>query len=83
MRGKIDDGHEPDEVADAAIHALFSENPKPRYMVVPNEQEAGITIRKQIAQLVELNERHPYTDDREALVKMLDEAMATARPRVK
>lgn len=74
---------EPDEVADAVMQALFGDNPKRRYMVVPNEQEAGVTIRKQIAQLVELNEGHPYTYDREALVKMLDEAMATARPRVK
>jgi len=29
---------------------------------------------------VQLNEGHPYTYDRTALVKMLDEALATARP---
>ena len=39
------------------------------------------TIRKQIEQLVQLNEGHPYTFDRAALIKMLDEALATARPR--
>ncbi len=50
---------EPDEVADAVMQALFGDNPKRRYMVVPNEQEAGVTIRKQIAQLVELNEGIP------------------------
>jgi hypothetical protein len=74
---------EPDEVAAAVVHALFDPNPKRRYMVVPNEREAELTIRKQIAQLVQLNEGHPYTYDREALVKMLDEALAPSRPRTK
>ena len=74
---------EPDEVAAAVVHALFDPNPKRRYMVVPNEREAEITIRKQIAQLVQLNEGQPYTYDRDALIKMLDEAMATARQRTK
>jgi NAD(P)-dependent dehydrogenase (short-subunit alcohol dehydrogenase family) len=74
---------EPDEVAAAVVHALFDPNPKRRYMVVPNEREAGITIKKQIAQLVQLNEGQPYTYDREALIKMLDEALASSRPRTK
>ena len=74
---------EPDEVADAVMHALFDPNPKRRYMVVPDESEANVTIRRQVARVVELNEGQPYTFDREALGKMLDEAMATARPRTK
>ena len=40
-----------------------------------------ITISKQIAQLVQLNEGQPYTYDRDALVKLLDEALAGSRPR--
>jgi short-subunit dehydrogenase len=72
---------EPDEVAAAVVHALFDPNPKRRYMVVPNEREAEATIKKQIAQLVQLNEGHLYTYDREALIKMLDEALAPSRPR--
>lgn len=68
----------PDEVAAAVELALFEANPKPRYMVVPNQHEAEITISKQIAQLVQLNERQPYTYDRAALIKMLDEALASA-----
>ena len=71
----------PDEVADAVEHALFEPNPKRRYLVVPNQEEAEITIRKQIEQLVQLNEGQRYTYDRNALVKMLDEAMAQARPK--
>jgi hypothetical protein len=47
----------------------------------PNEPQAQRTIRKQIAQLVELNEGQAYTYDRAALIKMLDEALAESRPR--
>src|SRR5262245_2370237 len=72
----------PDEVAAATEQALFEPNPKLRYMVVPDQSEAEITIRKQIEQLVQLNEGHPYTYDREALIKMLDEALGKARPRI-
>jgi len=70
----------PDEVAAAVEKALFEPAPKRRYLVVPNQQEAEITIRKQIEQLVQLNEDQPYTYDRATLVKMLDEALAKARP---
>jgi NAD(P)-dependent dehydrogenase (short-subunit alcohol dehydrogenase family) len=72
---------DPDEVAAAVEHALFDPQPKRRYMVVPDQHEGEITIRKQIAQLVQLNEGQPYTYDRDALVKMLDEALAGSRPK--
>lgn len=66
----------PDEVAAAVELALFEPNPKHRYMVVPSQFEAEITIRKAIEELAQLNERHLYSYDRDALVKMLDEALA-------
>jgi NAD(P)-dependent dehydrogenase (short-subunit alcohol dehydrogenase family) len=71
----------PDEVAAAVEQALFEATPKRRYMVTPDQREAEITIRKQLEQLVQLNEGHPYTYDRAALIKMLDEALANARPK--
>jgi len=71
----------PDEVAEAVEHALFEPNPKRRYLVVPNQEEAEITIRKQIEQLVQLNEGQRYTYDRNTLIKMLDEALAHTRPK--
>jgi len=71
----------PDEVAAAVEQALFEASPKRRYMVTPDQKEAEYTIRKQIEQLVQLNEGHLYTYDRAALVKMLDEALANARPK--
>jgi NAD(P)-dependent dehydrogenase (short-subunit alcohol dehydrogenase family) len=71
----------PDEVAEAVTQALFESSPKRRYMVVPNQTEAEWTIKKAIEQLVQLNEGQAYTYDREAMVRMLDEALANARPK--
>jgi hypothetical protein len=57
---------DPQEVADAVMHALFDPTPKLRYMVVPNEEQAQITIRKAMQEMVQLNEGQPYTYDRDA-----------------
>ncbi len=70
---------EPDDVAAAAKRALFDAKPQRRYMVVPNQREAEITIKKQIQQLVQLNENQPYAYDRDALVGLLDAALAEAK----
>jgi NAD(P)-dependent dehydrogenase (short-subunit alcohol dehydrogenase family) len=67
---------EPDQVAQAALHALSGADPKPRYMVVPNQQEAEWTISELIKELVELNDRHPYSYSRDQLVEMIDAALA-------
>ena len=67
---------EPDEVAEAVYHALLDPTPKMRYMVVPNQNEAEWTIRKAIQELVELNQDHAFSYDRDALIEMLDEALA-------
>ena len=71
------DHKEPDEVAWAVHHALFAENPKRRYMVVPNANEADLTIRQIMKEMVELNHAQPYTYDRDTLIEMLDDAMST------
>jgi NAD(P)-dependent dehydrogenase (short-subunit alcohol dehydrogenase family) len=68
---------EPDEVAEAALHAIFADEPLRRYMVVPNEQEAGWTIGKQIQELIQLNDWQAYTYSREQLIEKLDAAMAS------
>lgn len=66
---------EPDEVSAAFLHALFDPDPKRRYMVVPNENQAEITIKKAIEEMVQLNEKQLYSYDREALIALLDEAL--------
>ena len=66
---------EPDEVSAALVDFLTDDNPKRRYMVVPEEIQAEITIRKIIEEMVQLNERQPYSYSRDELVAMLDEAL--------
>ncbi len=77
MSGPIDRSQykEPDDVAQAALHFLTSESPKRRYMVVPNEFEAKITIQQVLRELVQLNEGQTFTYTRDELLAMLDEAL--------
>jgi NAD(P)-dependent dehydrogenase (short-subunit alcohol dehydrogenase family) len=72
---------EPDDVTVAVMHALFDESPKPNYLVVPNETEAGWTIRKIIEEMAELNADHEYSYSDEELIQMLKEATAAQRAR--
>lgn len=72
---------DPDDVAAVVAMALLGSKPRRRYLVVSNQNEAELTIKKQIEQLVQLNEGHAYTYDREALVAALDDALAKSRPR--
>lgn len=65
----------PAEVSAAAVDAMFGENPVRRYMVVPNEDEASLTISKAIEELVQLNEWQEYSYTREQLIEKLDAAM--------
>jgi NAD(P)-dependent dehydrogenase (short-subunit alcohol dehydrogenase family) len=67
---------DPDDVADAAFHALSDPNPKLRYLVVPTQAQATSTLRKQMLQLVQLNQDHKYTLSRDSLVALLDQALA-------
>jgi len=67
---------ESTEVADAFLHALTAEKPKLRYMVVPNQREADMTIRASMRRIVQQNADQPYTLDRDALIQLLDEALA-------
>jgi len=67
---------EPDEVAEAVVHALFAEKPKARYMVAPDEEEATLTIRTVLQRVAQLNAGQPYSFSAEELAAMLKEAMA-------
>jgi len=78
---------EADEVALAVEQALFEPNPKRRYLAIPRNAKDRMNsrlperlMRYQMKQLVRWNEGHSYTFDREALVKMLDDALVGARP---
>ena len=66
---------DPVDVADAAMHAMFSDTPKRRYLAVPNEDEARWAIGSMIRELAELNDWQAYSYSREELMAMLDEVM--------
>lgn len=70
---------EPDDVADSAMHAMFSDKPKRRYLTVPDEGEARWAIGSMIRELAELNDWQAYSYTREELVAMLDEAIASGQ----
>jgi len=67
---------EPDEVTEAFMHALFSDEPLLRYMVVPNQREAEMTIGTKLNELVQLNQWSPHSYSRDELVQMLDAALS-------
>jgi NAD(P)-dependent dehydrogenase (short-subunit alcohol dehydrogenase family) len=70
---------EPDEVAAAVELALSARMPRRRYMVVPNQGQAALTVNALLDQLVQLNGGQPYAYNRAQLVTLLDQALARER----
>lgn len=70
---------DPTRVGEAALHAMQSDQPRPRYMVIEREEQADRVLRKQIQVLIELNDGQAHEFDRDRLVKMLDEEIAKKR----
>ncbi|MBY9001959.1 MAG: SDR family NAD(P)-dependent oxidoreductase [Candidatus Heimdallarchaeota archaeon] len=66
---------EPDKVAEAIFDALFSEKPKPRYLVCGNQDEAHWVIRRMFIELLQLNENHEHSYDKAELLEILDESI--------
>ena len=70
------DSGDPAEVAEVVLHALFDDTPKTRYLIVPNREQARWTINRAMERLAEQNADQAYSFDREALIEMLDAALA-------
>jgi NAD(P)-dependent dehydrogenase (short-subunit alcohol dehydrogenase family) len=68
-------GKDPEDVAKAVMHALSSEAPKRRYLVVGDAYTASMTIGNAMLQMLQLNQGQAYTMNREQLIKMLDEQL--------
>jgi len=67
---------EPDQVADAVMHALFSDEPKQRYLAVNDQRQAESMVRDVLKNLVEINSNgHTFNYSRDELIEMLDEAL--------
>lgn len=69
---------EPDEVAATILKALTVEKQQPRYLVVPDQKEAGWIISEMIKETVEMNGEQPFSYNREQLIEMLDAAMSAS-----
>ena len=67
---------DPMEVAEVVMKALSDDNPKSRYLIVPNEQQARWTISSAIERVAEQNHDQKFSYDRAALIEMLDAALA-------
>jgi len=62
----------PKPVADALLDFLSSENPKRRYLVTPNLNEARLSIKKSLEKVIEINHDHPYQQSRDELIEIMD-----------
>ncbi len=70
--GIANEGTPPDAVSAAIEHALFDEDPKHHYLVVPEQVEAGWTISQVIEEMLALNSRHDHSFTRNELVEYID-----------
>ncbi|MCH8059355.1 MAG: SDR family NAD(P)-dependent oxidoreductase [Proteobacteria bacterium] len=69
---------EPDAVADAVMHALFSDEPQNRYLAITDQRYAEAMMRDVLKQLVELNSGHAFGYSRDELIMMLDQTLPDA-----
>lgn len=67
---------EPLKVAEAIFDALYSEKPKPRYLVCGNEEEVKWVIKRMFVELLQLNHNHEYSFDKKVLIDILDECIS-------
>ncbi len=66
---------DPDDVALAVLDFLTADNPKPRYLVVPEQAEAEMTTRRALQEVVQLKQGHAFSYSRDELVAMMDEVL--------
>ena len=69
----------PEDIVAKVEHALFSESPQPRYMVVGDAGRAENTMRALLKRMVQLNQNQPFSYDRNQLIKLLDAELDLVR----
>ncbi len=68
----------PEAVAEAFFHAMASDDPQRRYLVVPNRGEADMTIRTTMNRIVQLNSQQEFKFSKEELLEMMEQAIDSA-----
>jgi NAD(P)-dependent dehydrogenase (short-subunit alcohol dehydrogenase family) len=72
VAGVKSEGTPPDAVALAIEQALFEPEPRTRYLVVPEQVEAGWTIAQAVEEMLAFNVGHEYTYSRDEIVELID-----------
>ncbi len=67
---------EPVEVADAVRNAMSAEQPKRRYLVVPNKEEMAWVTGSAVQRLAELNGDHAFSYSTEELTDLIRSSIA-------
>ena len=67
---------EPDEVSEAVLHFMGSDEPHLRYLVAPTEESAHSAVRVALGRMLTLNADQPYEQTREELIAVMDELLA-------
>lgn len=70
--GVENEGTPPDAVARTVQQALFEDDPRDRYLVVPRQVEAGWTIAKAADELLSFNNGHDHSYTRDEIVELID-----------
>jgi NAD(P)-dependent dehydrogenase (short-subunit alcohol dehydrogenase family) len=68
----------PEEVVEAIVDALFNENPKPRYLVISQEETDlfMFLLRSQIIKLGQLFEENAHRVTKQDLLRLIDEIIS-------
>ena len=69
----IDRHPDPAPVGKVALHAMQSDEPRSRYMVIERVEQADRVLRRQLSKLVELNDGQAHEFDQAKLTEMLNE----------
>ncbi len=67
---------EPDEVSEAVLHFMGSDEPHLRYLVAPTEESAHRAVRVALQRVLTLNGDQVYEQSRDELLAVMDELLA-------
>ena len=71
--GKINiENDVPEQIANAVIDTLESENPQPRYLTVGSKEAAVQTIEGAMRKAVQVNQGHKHSISRDEMIEILD-----------